>query len=382
MTPLPIAFYAPLKSPDHPSPSGDRTMARLLLAALRQGGFAPTLASRLRTFEPSGDPVRQEALREAGLREAGRLTEGFRRAPPTERPRLWFTYHCYYKAPDWLGPAVSRALGIPYVVAEGSRAAKRAGGRWSIGHSGAEAALDGASLLFAMTGHDREALAQARRPGQRLVDLPPFLDLAAWPPPPSGSVEIAEAPAPRLLTVAMMRDGDKLASYRILAASLNLAQARQAESWTLDIVGDGPARAEIEALFVPFGPRIVWHGLMEDRGRLAALYRQADLLVWPAVNEAYGMALLEAQAMACPVLAGDSGGVADAMRAGETGILVPPGDPAAFADALCGLLIDRALIRRMGAAARRFVVEHRNVGGAAEILRGALAPLVTEELAA
>jgi len=39
--------------------------------------------------------------------------------------RLWFTYHHYYKRPDWLGPRVSAALGIPYIVAEASHAAKR-----------------------------------------------------------------------------------------------------------------------------------------------------------------------------------------------------------------------------------------------------------------
>ena len=33
---------------------------------------------------------------------------------------LWFTYHCYYRKPDWLGPIVTRALGIPYVIAEAS----------------------------------------------------------------------------------------------------------------------------------------------------------------------------------------------------------------------------------------------------------------------
>ena len=50
-----IAFYAPLKPPDHPVPSGDRRVAQLLLAALRRAGHEPVLASRFRSFEGQGD---------------------------------------------------------------------------------------------------------------------------------------------------------------------------------------------------------------------------------------------------------------------------------------------------------------------------------------
>src|SRR5687768_3144088 len=108
-----IAFYAPLKSPDHPVPSGDRRVARLLVQALEQAGHEVTLASTLRTYEPEGNPARQLQLRDAGLAEADALIEawGGKGAPPD----LWFTYHVYYKAPDWLGPGVCSSLGIPYV---------------------------------------------------------------------------------------------------------------------------------------------------------------------------------------------------------------------------------------------------------------------------
>ena len=49
-------------------------------------------------------------------------------AAPAAAPELWFTYHLYHKAPDWLGPRIAGALGIPYVVAEASFAPKQAGG--------------------------------------------------------------------------------------------------------------------------------------------------------------------------------------------------------------------------------------------------------------
>ena len=371
--PIPIAFYAPMKSPHDPSPSGDRTMARSLMKALAAAGFAPSVASRLRTYEPAGDPERQRALRDASLAESEALAGVF--AAAAAKPRLWFTYHSYYKAPDWLGPAAAARLGIPYVLAEGTRAGKRAGGPWALGHAGAEAALDRARAVFVMTERDRETLQRFRPPGQALIDLPPFLDLTDQAAPRTVSDRAREAPvaALRLLTVAMMRPGDKLASYRFLAAALASVEHRV---WTLDIVGDGPARSEIERLFGFAAGRTTFHGRIDDPARLQALYRGSDLFVWPAVNEAYGMVLLEAQAQGCPVLAGHHGGVASALVQGVTGLLTPPGDVGAFASALSGLIAAPERLPPLSAAARRFVATERSLTGAAAILRAALAPLV------
>jgi glycosyltransferase involved in cell wall biosynthesis len=361
-----------MKSPGHPAPSGDRTMARLLLKALAQAGFTPEAASALRTWDRAGDAAFQAAARRTSEVEADRLVAGWTGAG--ERPRLWFTYHVYYKAPDWIGPRVADALRIPYVVAEGSRAGKRAAGPWALGHAGAEAALSRADAVLVMTEADREALERDRPEAQRLLDLPPFLDLGEWglPAPPSPALRGSRGTV-RLLTVAMMRAGDKLLSYRILAEAL----ARVAdEAWTLDIAGDGEARSEIENLFAALRSRVTFHGRLDDRAALARLYGSADLLVWPAVNEAYGMALLEAQAFGCPVLAASHGGVASVVRDGGTGVLTPPGDIAAFAQALRRLLRDGARRRALGEAAHAFVKRERALDQAAARLRNALLPLV------
>ena len=376
---IPVAFYAPLKEPNHPSPSGDRTMARLLMQALRAGGFAPVLASTLRTFDRAGDRALQERLRAESAAEADRLIAAYRDAPEGRRPRAWFTYHVYYKAPDWIGPRVAEALGIPYVVAEGSRAGKRADGPWAIGHAGAEAALDRADAVFVMTEADREALQAAKPAGQMLIDLPPFLDLEEWAGTAPASPGQDDEAALRFLTVGMMRLGDKLASYAILADAL--ARLRR-HGWTLDIVGEGNARSETERLFSRFGERVRFHGLIEDRASLARLYGGADLFLWPAVNEAYGMALLEAQAFGCPVIAGAYGGVPSVVRDGATGVLTAPGDAAAFASAVAALVDDPARRRALGLAARRFVAEERGLPQAVARLRSALMPLVAAEVRA
>ena len=96
-----------MKPPDHPVPSGDRRMARAFMALLADLGHEVELASRFRSYDGAGDPARQARLEWLGGRLAARLLRRYRQRPPD----LWFTYHLYHKAPDWLGPVVSRALG-------------------------------------------------------------------------------------------------------------------------------------------------------------------------------------------------------------------------------------------------------------------------------
>ncbi|MDT8345780.1 MAG: hypothetical protein RQ752_15245, partial [Thermohalobaculum sp.] len=121
-----VAFHAPMKPPDHPTPSGDRQIARLTIRALELAGFAVSQPSRLRSLEMAGDAAAQARLRAAAAAEIARL--GAAPAPP---PHLWFTYHCYWKAPDLIGPALARRWGIPYVISEPSLAPRRLAGPWA-----------------------------------------------------------------------------------------------------------------------------------------------------------------------------------------------------------------------------------------------------------
>ncbi|HEU0216209.1 MAG TPA: glycosyltransferase family 4 protein [Stellaceae bacterium] len=375
-----IALYAPLKPPDHETPSGDRRVARLLLDALRVAGHEPFLASHLRSFDPVGRPFRQKRLAAHARQAAERLIARWRTRPETA-PGLWFTYHLYYKAPDWLGPAVSDALDIPYIVAEASFAAKRAGGPWDIGHRAIEAALRQADRVIGLNTADRDGVLPLLAHPERYIALPPFLDASAFRPHPNGPTPMGEevittpaqqfpspasgagsgCGAPRLITVAMMRPGDKLASYRILGAALEQLLDLP---WSLEVIGDGPAADAVRAALAPFGERVVYAGALGESavsGRLGA----ADLFVWPAINEAFGMALLEAQASGLPVVAGRSGGVGDVVADGATGLLTPPGDVDAFAAAVRALLTDPARRARYGEAAHDKVRRDHNLPVAA-----------------
>jgi glycosyltransferase involved in cell wall biosynthesis len=374
-----IAFYAPLKPPTHGTPSGDRRVAGLLMDALGRAGHQVELVSTFRSYDAAGDAARQAGLREQGLALGRRLAAQWQAGPAAARPELWLTYHTYYKAPDWLGPEASRLLGIPYVIMEASHAGKRAGGAWDIGHRGTADAIARADLLLCPTRDDTRGLQGIAAAPERIVWLPPFLDAAPFRSAARlrdehrarlARLHGLDTAVPWIAVVAMMRRGDKLASYRALARTL----ARTGDlSWRLLVAGDGSARAEVEAALLSEIPgRTAYLGALGLAG-IAALYAASDLCVWPAVNEAYGMAMLEAQAAGLPVVSCATRGVPDVVEDGRGGRLAPGGDDAALAGLVRELLLDGDLRTRLGRAAAAFVAGERDLDAAVARLQPLLA---------
>jgi glycogen(starch) synthase len=122
------------------------------------------------------------------------------------------------------------------------------------------------------------------------------------------------------------------------------------------VAGDGPLRlsltAEVERLGLSGNFRFL--GDVPDLD-LPALYRCADVFAFPSIQEGQGIALLEAEASGKPVVAFNVSGVAEAVRNGETGMLVQSGNSVAFADALSQLLSDASLREQMGKKGRSLV---------------------------
>ena len=365
-----VLLHTPLKPPDSEVASGDREMARGLARLLRRLGHSVVMPPLSRVAP--GVPMfeRHLALQRRARANAQRLIARWRSLPAghPERFDLWFTYHCYYRKPDWLGPIVTRALGIPYVISEASHAPRRAQGPTRLGHRAVERSLAAADLVLSVNPRDVPGVKARLRPGAHQRWLPPFIDTRPF------RAAAARRPSnepPLLLSVGMMRARDKLSSYRVLAQAFALLTDKP---WRALLVGDGPARNEVERLMAPFGARVRFAGAL-PHAELPKVYASADLYLWPAINEAYGMAFLEAQAAGLPVVAGRTGGVPAVVTDGLTGILTPVGDPVAFAKAL-GHLLDRPDERaRLAAGAANRILAHHDEAAAARALGASLALL-------
>ncbi len=369
-----------MKAPHHPTQSGDRQIARLFLEALSVAGHDVGLAARFRSRDGDGECRRQERIRDVGTRLAERLLRRYRATPADRRPELWFTYHVYHKAPDWLGPPVAKALGIPYVIAEASFAPKQAGGPWAVGHRAAGGAITTASAVFNLNPGDVACVKPLLSDVRRLVPLKPFVDVAQYPvrAATGGAREVLarryHLPAAEawLIAVAMMRVGNKRDSYHLLARALAMLEAR---AWRLVIVGDGPVRAEVESMFARFAPgRVVFTGALAA-DELRTLVANSDLFVWPGVREPIGMAMLEAQVAGLPVVTGESPGITDIVHDGCTGRLVPRGDVAAFAGAVASLLDAPHERAALGARARHTAVKRHDIAIASTTLDRVLSGL-------
>lgn len=356
-------LYAPMNPPAPGAPpSGDRAMAGLLARALERLGYTVETASTLRAYESHGYAARQAAITAAAGAEIPQIVARLRGDPPA----LWVTYLTYYKSPDHLGPAVAKALGVPYVIVEASHAPKRAQGDFAAPYAAAKSALETADAVIAMTDHDAAMLRQVVPEG-RLHRLPPFIDTARFANTPK-----KRGVTPLILSVAMLRPGKKLANFPLIAAALGrIADLK----WFYVVAGGGAGEDEARAAFAGFPKdRVTFMGPVPPES-MPALYGRADIYFWPGLKEAYGLSYLEAQASGLPVVACDTAGVPAVVDRGRGGLLTPPGDAEALAQSLRILLMNRQTRDIMAEVAAEFVHGERDIAHAAQHLAGILGGL-------
>jgi len=130
---------------------------------------------------------------------------------------------------------------------------------------------------------------------------------------------------------------------------------RERPELSLDIAGTGDDRARLESLARDLGQSgaVRFHGFVTEAHKLALL-RSTWANLFPSPKEGWGITVVEAAACGTPSLASDSPGLRDSVRAGETGYLVPHGDPAALAVRMLELAADPVLVDRLGRSGRRF----------------------------
>jgi glycosyltransferase involved in cell wall biosynthesis len=157
------------------------------------------------------------------------------------------------------------------------------------------------------------------------------------------------APAPRPIVGAIGRFEYQKGFDTLIRALTEVPGAR------LVLVGDGGERPRLEDLArdLDLAERIVWTGWRDDS---RAFLPSFDVFALPSRFEGFPLALLEALLARSAVVAADVGSVAEAVRDGETGLLVPPDDPRQLAAAIRRLLADAELRRQLGESGRELVL--------------------------
>jgi glycosyltransferase involved in cell wall biosynthesis len=174
------------------------------------------------------------------------------------------------------------------------------------------------------------------------------IEPGAEPPPP---------PEPtRLVAVGRLVP---IKGFDVLLEAFRRARAEVPEL-TLELAGAGPLEAELRAA-APDGVSFL--------GRVAPIapvYARYAIVVVPSRGEGFGMVALEAAERGRAAIVSDVGGLPEIVADGETGLVVPPGDPVALAEAIVRLARDPERVRAFGAAARRRAVAQFSAGAAAD----------------
>ncbi len=199
------------------------------------------------------------------------------------------------------------------------------------------------------------------------------LDLERFPPHQISAEDDNHAGLLRFVSVGRLvaKKG-----YEILLAAL--AQLPADLDWRLVHIGGGPLARDMSRLAdsLGLGLRVSWRGAQPQEEVLAEL-RRADLFVLASRMAEDGdrdglpTVLMEAQSQAVPCIASDISGIPELIKDGATGLLVPPGDADALAEAISGLARDPGLRQRLGAAGEARLREHfglaHNIAALAEL---------------
>jgi glycosyltransferase involved in cell wall biosynthesis len=246
--------------------------------------------------------------------------------------------HARSRAPAFSALWAARASGAPFVTTyAGIYNAGSPLKRW---YNGVMARGD---LVIANSAFTRaHVLAQHGTEPAKVVAIPRGIDLAAFDPAAVAPERVAALRAvwgldvrPTLLLAGRLT---RWKGHGLMLEALSLLDRRGIRGLQLIFAGDDQGRvgyrAELEAQIARRGlaDRVRLIGHCDD---MPAAYLAADLVVAPSLEpEAFGRTAVEPQAMGRPLLAADHGGARETVIDGETGWLVPPGDAAAWADAL------------------------------------------------
>lgn len=332
---------------------GTPRSVQALALGLRDRGYQIRVASLLDGGEvadelrATGIPVDGLGMRESPLGAVRDLYRLLRR----ERPAI---LHSFLFHANLAGRFVGRLTGVPVVIAsERSAEPTKSSARVWLDHLTWRLATIWTANAEAVARvlSQRESISAGR-----IAVIPTAVDTDRFSPGPADTAVRSQlgAGSGDLLLLSVGRLNPLKGHATLIEAFALVAAARP--SVRLAIVGDGEARATLEAQAHASGAgdRIVFAGARAD---VLPCLRAADLFVLASETEGLPGAVLEAMAAALPVVATRVGGTPEAVVDGETGILVPPHDPAAFASAIDCVLDSPDRGRALGQRARARVTE-------------------------
>lgn len=268
-----------------------------------------------------------------------------------------------------LGPAILRRTGVPYLAFTHGlevSALRAPGGRAMLRPIGRRA-----GVVTYVSHWCQDLLAPAFGDGPRHELLPPAVSPADFHPAVDGApVRERHGLGTDPVVVCVSRLVERKGQDQLIRALPELR--RRVPGTRLLVVGGGPHRDALEQLaeHVGVADHVTFAGVVPGE-ELPAYFAAGDVFAMPCRErhrglevEAFGIVFIQAQAVGLPVVAGNIGGVPDALRDGDTGVLVDGRDQAAVTDAVASLLEDRDRAAAMGAAgaafvARGFTWEHR-----------------------
>jgi glycosyltransferase involved in cell wall biosynthesis/phosphoheptose isomerase len=214
-------------------------------------------------------------------------------------------------------------------------------------------------LVVATCSDELGELARMDAPAERLTVVPCGVDTEHFAPGPRGPATGATATRPpRLLTVGRLVERKGFDTAICALASLPGVELVIAGGPPLEDLARDPEARRLQGVACRMGvaDRVQLLGQV-PHARMPALYRTADVVLSTPWYEPFGITPLEAAACGVPVVGSAVGGLLDTVEDAGTGLLVPPRDPAAVADAVTTILDDPSLARRWGERARRRAVE-------------------------
>ncbi|KPK41742.1 MAG: hypothetical protein AMJ78_04645 [Omnitrophica WOR_2 bacterium SM23_29] len=136
--------------------------------------------------------------------------------------------------------------------------------------------------------------------------------------------------------------------HRYLIEAMELVK-KSVPDIKLFVVGDGFLRKKLDSMVKKLGlaDNIQFLGVVDN---IAEFLSGIDIFVLPTLYESFGIVLIEAQACKKPVVVSDVGSIREVIKNGQTGLLVPPKNPRAIADAIIRLIRDKQLSKRLGEA--------------------------------